>query len=347
MYLRIERIVGKEIFKHVEEVVVRHARDKVYGYVGGLCGHVRVSPQKIVFAVQLDIEILFVYRRGVILAFDVANEPVEQFFHHWRDGIVVRRADLGQAVELCVVFGFAEGKSFVHVWVERQIRLAHAVRYYVARDVVDYVAVLFADNGVRKICEDPERFGVLPILADIRYHVRKSHDAALESARAQGAYVVAVGVTSFEHGVEHVGRGERGRLVFFVYFLAAVTKYAVESLNGEIVVKNIVQRAHAVHVVVEVFLRGGEIEIAQNAFARMTERRVPYVVPDGNGFDEIEIKPERAPDLAGYARYELYVRRAPCDLVVVIERKNLRFVAAVVVKPTVDNAVGVDREIRA
>ncbi len=83
--------------------------------------------------------------------------------------------------------------------------------------------------------------------------------------------------------------------------------YPVERLYRQVVVRYHIENAHAVNVVVEVFARVFVIQLAQNAFSRMPERRVSDVVAYCYRFDEIGIETQRTAYLACYTRNEMHV----------------------------------------
>ena len=69
-----------------------------------------------------------------------------------------------------------------------------------------------------------------------------------------------------------------------------------------------------------------KIELVKKAFARVSERRVPDVVPERDRLNELAIESQCTPDGAGSAGNELNVQTAPRDIVIFIERKDLRLV---------------------
>ncbi len=126
--------------------------------------------------------------------------------------------------------------------------------------------------------------------------------------------------------------------------LAVVAQHAVERLQAHVAAVQLVQHAHRVHVVVEVAPGARMVALAQEAFARMAERRVPHVVPERDGLDELAVQPQKRADAARDAAHQLHVQAAPADVVVLHEREHLRLVGVAVVGRHVEDLLDVARE---
>ena len=120
----------------------------------------------------------------------------------------------------------------------------------------------------------------------------------------------AVEVVEVLYAARTVGR--RGEL-------AVVAKYAVESLQGQVIVENGIQHAHRLHVVIEPQPYGLLKKFVEYRFACVPERRMTYVVPDGYSLNEVGIESQRAAHRTGYARNELDVQGAASYVVVAVE----------------------------
>ena len=83
---------------------------------------------------------------------------------------------------------------------------------------------------------------------------------------------------------------------------------------------------------------------AQVALAGVAEGRVPYVVAQCDGLDELAVQPQQRPDAAGHAADQLHVQPAAADVVVLHEREHLRLVGVTVVRRHVEDLLDVARE---
>ena len=76
----------------------------------------------------------------------------------------------------------------------------------------------------------------------------------------------------------------------------------------------------------------------------MPERRVPQIVPERYGLDEVAVQPEQPPDSPCDAAYQLHVQAAAADVVVLDEGKHLRLACVSVISGHVHNLLDVSRE---
>ena len=72
--------------------------------------------------------------------------------------------------------------------------------------------------------------------------------------------------------------------------LAVVCDDTVEGVERNIQRENPVQHAHAVDVMVKIASRLGVIDLVEVFFPRVSEGRVPDVMPEGDRLDQIEVQ---------------------------------------------------------
>ena len=199
------------------------------------------------------------------------------------------------------------------------------------RDVVDDLVVELADNGALVVVVDAAELdarGILAVFAHVGDDVADADDAALERARTQVADVVLVDVALLDQRVE-VGERRAGLgAVLEEGLLAAVRDDAVVGLKAQVGARDGLEQPHAVDVVVEVAPRARMVELGQVVLALVTKRRVPEVVPDGDGLDEVEVEAESGSDGAPDPAHHLQVERAAGNVVVADEAEDLRLVGA-------------------
>ncbi len=76
----------------------------------------------------------------------------------------------------------------------------------------------------------------------------------------------------------------------------------------------------------------------------MAERRVPQIVTESNGLDELEVQAEQLTDATGNAAHKLDMQPAPADIVILYEREHLRLVGVTVVRRDVDDLFNITCE---
>ena len=123
-----------------------------------------------------------------------------------------------------------------------------------------------------------------------------------------------------------------------------MAQHAVEGLQADVAAVQLVEHAHRVHVVVEVAPGARVVAGAEVALAGVAEGRVPYVVAQCDGLDELAVQPQQRSDAAGHAADQLHVQPAATDVVVLHEREHLCLVGVTVVRRHVEDLLDVARE---
>ena len=97
-----------------------------------------------------------------------------------------------------------------------------------------------------------------------------------------------------------------------------MTSNTVKGLQTDVIGKDPVQHPNRMDIVIEMPMGMRKIERIQIPFARMTEGSVTDIMPQTDGFDQVEIQTKGLADGTGNAGYELYVQSASCDVVVFV-----------------------------
>ena len=79
------------------------------------------------------------------------------------------------------------------------------------------------------------------------------------------------------------------------------------------------------------------IQLAEIPLSRVAEGRMPQVVPQGDGLDQLQIQPQDGADIPGDPGDQLYVQRPAGDVVVVIKREHLGLVRIAVIYGQMQN----------
>lgn len=88
------------------------------------------------------------------------------------------------------------------------------------------------------------------------------------------------------------------------------------------------------------------VQLVQVRLARVGERRMADIVPQGDGLNQIQVEMQRGAQGARDSGYQLYMQAAPGNVVVFDQRKHLRLVNIPVIVGTVQNFVHVMHEGR-
>ena len=79
----------------------------------------------------------------------------------------------------------------------------------------------------------------------------------------------------------------------------------------------------------------------------MAEGRVPEVVAERDGFDELAVQPQQPADVARNAPHQLHMQSSTADIVVLHQAEHLRFACIAVICGDVHDFVDIARERRA
>ena len=101
------------------------------------------------------------------------------------------------------------------------------------------------------------------------------------------------------------------------------------------------------HVVVKAAPRAALQALRQELLPGMAERRVPQVVAERDGLDELAVQSQQPPDVARDAPHQLHVQPATADIVILHQAEHLRFACIAVISGDVHDLVDVARERRA
>ena len=132
----------------------------------------------------------------------------------------------------------------------------------------------------------------MAVLAHICDHVGHAHDAALERGGAQRGDDLLVGCALLDKRVERLERSHIPALELLLGELAVVAEHTVERLQAHVAAIELVEHAHGMDVVVEIAIGALVVAAGQEPLARMPERRVPQIVPERDGLDEVAVQPE-------------------------------------------------------
>ena len=97
-------------------------------------------------------------------------------------------------------------------------------------------------------------------------------------------------------------------------------------------------------IVVEIAIGALMVATGQEPLACMPERRVPQIVSERDGFDEVAVQPEQPSDSPRDAAYQLHVQAAAADVVVLDEGEHLRLACIPVIGGHVHDLLDVARE---
>ena len=287
------------------------------------------------------------HRRALVACEKILQEALVQLLEHLFHDVACAVHHAFALVYELVVLAFGTLEVGERLLAERDAVGAVARVHEVDGEVVDDARVVSADDlaveHVERVDDaHVERVGA--ILANVGDHVADADDAALQRGRTQRLDGKLVCGARFHEPVE---RGEVGRVAHAQHLLgelAVVAQHAVEGLQADVAAVQLVEHAHRVHVVVEVAPGSSMVARAQVALAGVAEGRVPYVVAQCDGLDELAVQPQQRPDAAGHAADQLHVQPAAADVVVLHEREHLRLVGVTVVRRHVEDLLDVARE---
>ena len=73
---------------------------------------------------------------------------------------------------------------------------------------------------------------------------------------------------------------------------------------------------------VEIASRIRMVKLGEEAFSRVSERRMSEIVTKGNRLDQVKVQVQHTADIAGDPRNKLYMQNAPRNIVVLIEENT-------------------------
>ena len=227
--------------------------------------------------------------------------------------------------------------------VQPQIGQEVAVFKEIDHQVVDDLRVDGADARIGEL-HAPERLALLRVVAvfsEIGDDVGDAHHAPLKGGGNERPDAGGVFAARRHAGVEFRKVRKGSGAVFAHLQFPVVGGDAVQRLQREVERENFVQHAHGVQVVRKMQPRMRKIQLVQKALARVPERGMPDVVPQGDRLDEFAVEPQRPPQRARRARDELNVQAAARQVVIFIEGEHLRLVGAAAVIGAVEDLVRV------
>ena len=257
--------------------------------------------------------------------------------------------DAARAVDLPVVLRLRAAELGEQLLAHLDAVLAVAVLDDVGRGMREDPRVVRAAETVlegvpiEQACLD----GVLAVAAHVGDDVGDAHHAALERHGAQvpdGA--PALRVALLDRRVELLEAGEPRELEHALLVLAVVAEHPIERLERDVAAVEHVEHADGVDVVVERATRARLEHVVQAALAGVSERRVPKVVPEPDGLDEVAVEPERVADVARDAGDELDMETAAREVVVRAEAEDLRLAGVAVVCGQVEDLLHIAHEGR-
>ena len=124
-------------------------------------------------------------------------------------------------------------------------------------------------------------------------------------------------------------------MIFFTLNFTVVGCNAVEGLQTDVEGIDVIQHANRLQIVEEVTPRVLVVELAKIGFARVCKRRMPQIVTESNGLDQVKIEVQSGTDGARNARYELNVQAAAGDIIVFVKREHLCFIGVPIIERTV------------
>ena len=202
--------------------------------------------------------------------------------------------------------------------------------------------VVGIEDGQRIDDADVERIGA--VLSEVGDHVGHAHDAAFERRRTQGLDLTRVGRAPLDRFIELFKRSRFAEAQHLLRELPVVAERSVEGLQADVSAIELVHYAHGVHVVAEAEAGVTLVVFRQVTLASVAERRMPEVVAERDGLDELDVQPEEFSDSARDAAHELHVETPPAYVVVLDEGENLRLVGIAVIGGYVDYLLDVARE---
>ena len=274
------------------------------------------------------------HRRVLVSGEKVGKQAFVELVEHARHGRAAFRGKPLAVVDELVVLPFRELQVLKHLFRKRDAVAPVAFVHDVDGEVVDDLRVSRSHHRRLEAVvavDRPHVDRVLAVFADVGDHVGDSHDASFEGRGAQRLDRGLVGHARLDEGVELAKRVRRARFQHLLSELAVVAEHAVERLQADVAAEELVEHAHRMNVVVEVAPGALMVARREEPLAGVPERRVPHVMAERDRLDELAVQPERAPDVARDAAYELHVEPAPANVVVLHEREHLGLAGVAVV----------------
>ena len=257
--------------------------------------------------------------------------------------------DLTGAVDLLVILPLCAAQLAKALLAHGDAVAAEAVLDDVDDKRLECPGVVRAAEAVVEgvLAQDPRADGVLAVLAHVGDHVGDAHDAALEGHRAQVADCALPRLPAGgDQAVEGAELRQPARLEDLLLELAVVREAAVQGLQAHVAAAEHVDHAHGLDVVEEPPAGAGVEGVVQEALASVAEGRVPEVVAERDGLDEVEVQAQGAPDVASDARHELHMQPAAREVVVGPEAEDLGLSGHSVVGGKVNYLLGIADEGR-
>ena len=120
--------------------------------------------------------------------------------------------------------------------------------------------------------------------------------------------------------------------------------HAVERLQRQVAPVQAIEHAHALNVVEEPAAVTLAQAVVEEALPGMAEGGVPDVVTKRDGLDQVEVEAQGATDVARHAGHELHMQAATREVVVGVEREDLRLARESVVCGRVHDLLGIAHE---
>ena len=244
-------------------------------------------------------DVLAEHGGGRVALGKVAEQALVEHPHHGADD-VVGALHLVAAVDALVVLFFRRRERRKVRLVQPQIGQEVAVFKKIDHQVVDDLRVDGADARIGEL-HAPERLALLRVVAvfaEVGDDVGDAHHAPLERGGNERPDAGGVFAARRHAGVE-LRKVRKGSGAVFAHLqFSVVGGDAVQRLQREVERENFVQHAHGVQIVRKMQPRMRKIQLVQKALARVPERGMPDVVPQGDRLDELAVEPQRPPQRA-------------------------------------------------
>ena len=167
-----------------------------------------------------------------------------------------------------------------------------AVVHNVHGKVVDNGCVFLANNlrieAIIRI-QNTHMHCVGTIFSQIGNHIAHTHHATFQRHGAQRGNSFLVAVARFHQLVKLSERVHGTRKKRLLREFAIVAQGAIERLQTDIAAIQLIKDAHGMHVMIEIPPRVAMIYFTQITLARMTKRRMAYIMPQRNRLDKVGV----------------------------------------------------------